>query len=400
MLLQEMQAARRKALLAASALADLATAEARDFTPAEVREAEQLMREADNLKGRIAQKGADDDLRAQVAALGGGDLGDFGGLTAKKGSWAAPFKAALQERYGAGGYKQAVLPGQGGVRLRLPTPMTAPAATGERIETLLQLLPRAGTGDSGLIEYLRETARELNAAPVAPGALKPTSTITLERIEDRARTIAHLAGPMKRQDVRDFDLAASYVDTVLRLGLILALEDEVINGDGTGQHFTGFMNIAGTWGIAFDTDAIVSIRKAITVLEGYPVTPDAVILNPADYEGIELQVTTSGAYLLQKTGGPPLGQSLPLDRSRRVLWGLPVILSIECPECTGIVGAFQESTGLYEYHGPDVSWSEAVVVDGHSAFELNNLHWRAEGEWALQVSRPAGIAIVDLCAGS
>ena len=38
-------------------------------------------------------------------------------------------------------------------------------------------------------------------------------------------------------------------------------ENEVLNGDGTGEHFTGILNTSGILSQSFATDALTSIRK-------------------------------------------------------------------------------------------------------------------------------------------
>ncbi|HKS48207.1 MAG TPA: phage major capsid protein [Amycolatopsis sp.] len=98
----------------------------------------------------------------------------------------------------------------------------------------------------GVWAYLRQTLRDNQAAVVPPGARKPTSRYTLERKEGRSVTIAHLTEPISRQDLADAPLLESFVDFELRLGLEDALENEIINGDGTGDRFTGLNAVSGT----------------------------------------------------------------------------------------------------------------------------------------------------------
>ena len=114
---------------------------------------------------------------------------------------------------------------------------------------------------------MRQTLRENNAAVVAPGARKPVSRFSLERAEARAVTIAHLSEPMHRADLYDAALLREFVDTELRLGLEEALEDEIINGDGTGEHFTGLSNVSGHQAQAWSSDLLSTTRAALTKLE-------------------------------------------------------------------------------------------------------------------------------------
>ena len=80
------------------------------------------------------------------------------------------------------------------------------------------------TADSDKVWFLRQSVATQNAAPVAAGALKPTSLYTVERIEEPVVTIAHLTEPPDRALLMDFDQLVTFLDTQLRLGVLLAEE--------------------------------------------------------------------------------------------------------------------------------------------------------------------------------
>ena len=79
--------------------------------------------------------------------------------------------------------------------------------------------------------YLREVRRTHNAAPVAAKGVKPTSYYELEKIEDRARVVAHLSEPIPRQylDLADSGALGRYLDAVLREGLQEGIEYQVLS---------------------------------------------------------------------------------------------------------------------------------------------------------------------------
>jgi HK97 family phage major capsid protein len=93
------------------------------------------------------------------------------------------------------------------------------------------------TGDK--FDFLRQTVYTNNAAPVAAGALKPTSVISLERVEDAVRTIAHLSEAVDRSLLSDMDQLRPFLDGALRLGVLLAEENQIINGNGTPPNLRG-----------------------------------------------------------------------------------------------------------------------------------------------------------------
>lgn len=84
-----------------------------------------------------------------------------------------------------------------------------------------------------------------------------------------------------------------------------ALENQVIHGDGTGENLTGLLNTSWIITQAFATDALTSIRKAMTSLKLYGIRPTALVLNPVDAEALDLLRDSgpTGEYLL----GDPAG---------------------------------------------------------------------------------------------
>ncbi|MEN6306004.1 MAG: hypothetical protein ABFD96_24985, partial [Armatimonadia bacterium] len=70
--MNELKEQLKTALLAARAIADAAEKANRDFTAEERAKIEGYLKEAKDLKGRIAQMDADADLRKSVAAMGEG----------------------------------------------------------------------------------------------------------------------------------------------------------------------------------------------------------------------------------------------------------------------------------------------------------------------------------------
>lgn len=377
---------KRAVLLKAKALLDAAEKENRDLTVAERNEVDGYMREAKNFGEAAARWAKYPDLKD----LNVGGAGGFSGAKGRSGdgSWSK----AVREHMGA----KAIMAPSGSVEAPSPTGMLAPL--GDKVETLLQLIPQEPLTDSDGFSYLQETVRTQNAAVVAAAALKPTSVYTLERKEDRARVIAHLSEPIPRQWLSDAQGLRRYLDTVLREGLLLALESEIIDGDGTGEHFTGMLATSGINVQAWDTDILTTARKAQTTLELLSIAPGAYVFNPTDWETIELSVDLQGKY--QMTVAPDARQSLPVDRARRRLWGLPVALSTGLTAGVGLLVDFAGSTALFEREKVAIDWSEATVVDGTSAFEKNLVVFRAEGRWGFAVTRPAGIVELDLGAGS
>ena len=235
--------------------------------------------------------------------------------------------------------------------------------------------------DSDKVWYLRQSVADQQAAPVAAGALKPTSVYTVERIEEPIVTIAHVTEALDRALLSDFDQLVSFIDGQLRLGVLLAEEDQILNGDGIGVHFTGVLNTAGILTQATGADPQAdAIHKAITKVRGYFYEPDGIVLHPNDWETIRLSKDGEGDYY-----AAPIIEVGPTR-----LWGLRVITSPVIAEGTGLVGAFASGASLWDREEARVTFTESGLGDnaGEELFTRNQIRFRAEERLAFGVERP------------
>lgn len=234
-----------------------------------------------------------------------------------------------------------------------------------------------------IYQYLRQVTRENNAAEVAVGQLKPTSKYTVTNVESRLRVIAHLSEPLDSYWISDNAALDTFVANELQYGLQLAVEDAVINGTGEGEGILGILNTSGLQSVAFTVDATTSVRRALTGIESVGFRATSIILNPTDWEGIELS--------RRQDGTPDLGSALPVVRADTKLWGLNVAVSNAVPEGTAIV--FDPTAlSVAVDAGVRVQWSESVGDD----FARNQLRARCEGRFNVDVFKPMAVAKVAL----
>lgn len=106
--------------------------------------------------------------------------------------------------------------------------------------------------------YLRQTARENEAAVVSEGAVKPTSTYSVERVEDKLDVIAHLSEGVPRFWLIDSAGLESFLTNELEYGLQVAIEAKVI-ADVNGT--------SGVQTVDYSTSVLQTLRKTITKLE-------------------------------------------------------------------------------------------------------------------------------------
>jgi HK97 family phage major capsid protein len=388
-------------LEAAQAIAAKADEEKRDFTAAEMTEVKSHMDAAKGLKAEMEAAKETQAMRTALAELGDGIAGNAGHnakselhprVKASGGSdWA---DTMLQAMGGPAGYKGILAGGTIAVNVPLdpePVRMDTP------VLTLRQLMANV-QNTSGRFSYLRQTTRTNNAAVVAQGTKKPTSIYTLSRVDDRVRTIAHLSEPIAKQDLDDIGMLRQFIDQEMRLGLDLALEEEILNGDGTGEHMTGIANVSGSQAQAFTTNLLVTTRKAVTKLERYGYLAGAAfVMTPEDWESIELLADNEARFYY---GGP---QNIVNQGARR-LWGAPVVVTDAATTGVAHLADFRQMRLQVRQDGV-LDWSENVYDPnalgagvGAADFERNMLRFRFEGRFGLEILRPSAIVEIDLTA--
>src|ERR1051325_10821333 len=97
-----------------------------------------------------------------------------------------------------------------------------------------------GQMDGNSLEYVRETGFTNNAAIVAEGQLKPSSDLKLDLVNTSAKVIAHWM-KASRQILSDVAQLRSMIDQRLLYGLAYTEEQQLLNGDGTGQNLHGII---------------------------------------------------------------------------------------------------------------------------------------------------------------
>lgn len=240
-----------------------------------------------------------------------------------------------------------------------------------------------GNTTSNLVEYTRELTFTNDAAETGEGVLKPESDITFELASAPVRTIAHWI-KLSRQVVDDAPMLANYVDTRLRYGVELRRDNQLLNGNGTGQNIGGmtksgnFTAFAPTSG---DTPLDTLNRAKYDIIAAdYAAT--AVVMNPADWGAIERLKTSYGEYII----GNPFGNIGP------VLWGLPVVVSNNMTAGKFLMAAFDIAYQVWNRQSTTVEMTESNDTD----FVKNLITVRAEQRLALAVYRPASSLYGDL----
>ena len=236
----------------------------------------------------------------------------------------------------------------------------------------------SGTTDSNSITYMKETTFTNAAATVAEGAAKPESTLIFDQVVDLVQKIAHWL-PVTEEMLEDVRQIRSYIDARLRLGVELTEEDQLLNGDGTPPNISGILDRVGLTAAqarGADTNVDAIFKEMMKIFNASFVMPDAHVINPANWQTIQLSKDANGQYY---GSGPFTGPQAP------TLWGLPVDVTPSIVANTALTGAFKSAAQIFDKGGLRVEASNS-----HSDFFIKNLvAIRAERRLALAVYRPA-----------
>jgi HK97 family phage major capsid protein len=401
------QGTAQAAIVEAQRIAKAAESEGRDFTPTERAQVAGLFAEARQLKAADEAAGAA-SLRSQVDELGRGPAGRAGpghSLGGGRASFGGPgsWGKAWADRAEKTGHKDALTP-SGTITVPILSEGIAPLE--DRPASFLQAISFVPLDPSDAFAYTRQTVQGFDGATVLPGHKKPTSDVELVKVQDRARYVAHMVGPINRSTIADTPEVQLFLDDVMLLGVIRALEHVVLHGDATDathDDFNGLYNTSGVRAQAFAIDALTSIRKGITTLEKARLTgPKLVIMNAQSWENLELTKSTE-KFIMGDAGG--IGQrQLPVDTARQGVWGQRVAITEAMADNEVVVGDFSDvSIRIRERETANIRWSEGtqeLIQDGGSggatasAFELNQVRFLAEGRYGLELRRPQAFCLV------
>lgn len=247
------------------------------------------------------------------------------------------------------------------------------------VRALLPSLPtEAGaTQYSRLSSFVNNAAIQSGGSPVeTEGAAKAESALGFELITSPIVTIAHWTGA-SNQVLSDMAALSQFIDTWMTYGLDLAVENELLNGSGTGNHIAGILDQATPYtGASTGDTKLDAIRKGITQLQLAAHVPSGIVMHPTDWQHIELTKNTLGDYLevtLSDANGNPIA------------WRVPVIPTVAIAAGQFLVGDFQSALVR------DRQQATIEVSNSHQDFFTRNLvAIRAECRLGLEVHRPAG----------
>ena len=403
----------RKLLEDARAIAALAESEDRGFTEEEKTRVANILEDAKKVKGDI-------DMAKQLSELALPDAPEA------KQSWNGSIAGALLDDPAYKAWYKNVAPNgripEGAKGLTSPTvelkgfgmfkkdlitgadsgsagAFVVPQDTGMyeslgRYPTVLRDLISIRQTTSDAVEFVRQVTQVSQAAPTAEANVteitgytgeisgeKPEGAMTFERVQEPVKTIAVWV-PATKRALSDAAQIRGIIDQELRDDLADELENQMFNGNGVGENFTGLANQAGTLLEQYAVSILQTTRKAITNLKVNGKTrPTAWVFNPADYETVELLQDGENRYYF---GGP-------MNSGPVRLWGIPVAESHHVAEGSAWSGNWSKAV-LWDRQQATIS-----VSDSHSDFFIRNMvAILGEMRAAFGLIRPSAFIEVEL----
>lgn len=394
-----------------TAIVDGAKALGRELTDDEITVIEQKSAEALELKAKIerGEKGA--AAIAAVKALNGGSTeeieepGDTAPTRAKSlGDHVATtigtrIKGRRGERFSehASEYKAAadthVTGGATGNLGAALTTVDTNLVTGPRRLLTIEDLLGSETISGSALTYFVEGALEGTPGTVAENGQKPQ--IHFADPTPVTEALTKIAAFIKESDeiVDDLPWLVSSINGRLLYQLGLFIEDQLLNGNGTGTNLRGLLNRSGVQtetaaNLTDNADALFRAVSKTSLNSGYAA--DGIVINPADYQKLRLSKDGNGQYFGGGFFSGQYGQSGIVEQPP--LWGLRTVVTPAIAAGTALVGAFAQSASVISKGGITVETTNSHDDD----FTNNRLTIRGERRLALAARRPAGFVKVAL----
>lgn len=402
---------RAAALKAAQDVIDGAKAAGRDLTAEEQTTVEAKFAEVDDFDTKIKAAGESDALMKRLGSYGAPEAGDSDREAGPAKSLGEHFvKTVGQEGLSrvktVGGATVSAPEWSPNAKAATDTQAT-PASLAPWLTTFDRTVVRAfrrpvisdllGQGtlgpSSNAVSYLVEGAVEGSLATVAEGGAKPQFHLTDPTT--RTDALKKIAGFLKFTDemAEDADFWVSEINQRGLYLLALAEENQLLNGDGSGNNVLGLLNRSGiqTEAAANNTDNADAIYRALAKVQtATGLTADGIAINPIDYQALRLRKDGNGQYF---GGGFFQGQYGNGDIEwQPPLWGISTIVTAAVAAGTVAVAAFNTASTVYRKGGVRVESTNSHASD----FTNNLITTRIEERVALANRIPAATVKVTL----
>lgn len=245
--------------------------------------------------------------------------------------------------------------------------------------SLLDLLPRI-TVSAGSFEFNQATAAFANAADyqALQGDLKPNQDIPMAVVSSPIATIAALTA-VSEQVLADAPALQQQVSNLLRYGVGVKLEGEVVAGIGGAGKITGLLTAGTAFTATVGSSNGDAISECAAHLQSLGFVPSAILVNPGDFHKLRITKSSgSGEYLSGSWNQPPTPS----------IWGVPAVVSPSVTAGKAVVMDVAQ-TALLDRMQVRIDFGR--IADD---FQRNLIRVRAELRAGLAVFAPAAVQVV------
>lgn len=254
-----------------------------------------------------------------------------------------------------------------------------------------------GSTTSPIVSYVKESSETQGAVATSEKTKKGQSDAAFVRVNEQVGKVAAFF-KITDEMLQDTDQAESFLSQRLIAQVAREEENESLNGTGYPA-LSGILGRSGlqaavtvnTGTLADPMLVAVGIHNQVTAIRTTAfVEPDAVVINPLDWEKIQLARDKNGQFY---QGGPFTGAYGNGGYSNvSALWGLRVVQSPRIASGTALVGGFQEGGQFFRRQGVTVELANQNEDD----FVNNLITVRAESRSALAIYRPGAFGTVAI----
>lgn len=219
-----------------------------------------------------------------------------------------------------------------------------------------QKIPVSGSNHNGTIRYYDwdEATIARAAAMVAEGAAFPESTASWKTETVELRKVGDTL-PVTEEFFEDEAMFAAELGQFLRTNVDLKIDDQIANGDGTGQNLKGlfasidaFVPVASGITDASIYDLYPKVKESITTTGGSKYAPNVAFMNIADINKYKLKKDANNNYVM-----PPF-----VSRDGSMIDGVLVIESNVVAANSMVLG---DNKFARIYEKPGVTLSQGTV---------------------------------------
>lgn len=269
-------------------------------------------------------------------------------------------------------------------------------------------LVTGGQTNNTTFRYMQEVTYTEAATSVAiTGAdetVTPLPAVAVTYTEKDA-PVVDIGGYIKASEnvLADYPGIASLINMRLPYQVDRNVEDEIMNGGGTGTDMTGILQTAGIQTLALGANTRSDLAlKLQTLVRWQAMTagqaqggfePDAYVIHPTDWETLVLTKDANGQYLCRgpftgSYGNPAQMGDVGSIVEFYTLWGKKVVISPVVAQGTIVCGAWKQGAMKLDRQGLIIEMTNSDGTD----FLSRKITIRGTRRLALAVIRPANFA--------